>query len=83
MRAARVFAGTFYGQMRNTGNVGEAFRRAREEVVAEFEPGGDLSGVGAVLFGDAATGQRRDLALAEPPEPEPPAPVEIHPPSGP
>ncbi|HEY8207383.1 MAG TPA: CHAT domain-containing protein [Myxococcaceae bacterium] len=64
MRAARAFAGMFYGSLLRAGSVGEAFRRAREAVITGFEPAGDLSGSGAVLFGDAATGQRRDLQLA-------------------
>jgi hypothetical protein len=33
-------------------------------VAGEFEPSGDLGGSGAILYGDAATGKRRDLATA-------------------
>jgi hypothetical protein len=64
MRAARAFTQVFYGSLSVVGNVGEAFRAAREHVIGEFEPQGDLSGGGAVLYGDAATGERRDLAKA-------------------
>lgn len=67
MRAAPVFTGVFYSSLFRVANVGEAFRSARQKVIGDFEPLGDLSGGGAVLYGDAATGRRRDLAMASRP----------------
>lgn len=64
MRAATEFACTFYDQLMATGTVGEAFRSARTHTVSTFADSGDLSGSGAILYGDAATGERRNLAAA-------------------
>jgi hypothetical protein len=45
-------------------NVGLAFQEARKRTVWDLAQAGDLSGFSAVLFGDAASGKRRDLATA-------------------
>ena len=43
---------------------GLAFQEARKGTVWDLAQAGDLSGFSAVLFGDAASGKRRDLATA-------------------
>jgi hypothetical protein len=64
MRSATAFVSSFYGGILQLGSIGEAFRHARSEVLAEFGPSADLGGHGALLYGDAGTGQRRDLQSA-------------------
>jgi hypothetical protein len=45
-------------------NVGEAFQFARVEALRELEERGDLTGYGAILYGDAGTKERRDVFTA-------------------
>ncbi len=61
---ASLFTKTFYGSLFELENVGLAFRKARRYVVEELGEVGDLSGYSAILFGDAASGHRRDLYKA-------------------
>jgi hypothetical protein len=61
---ANLFAGTFYRKLVQWENVGIAFLEARTAAVRELEGEGDLTGYSAVLFGDAASSHRRDLATA-------------------
>ena len=58
------FADTFYPALFGLENVGLAFQEARRRTVLDLAQAGDLSGFSAVLFGDAASGKRRDLATA-------------------
>jgi len=58
------FTETFYPALFGMENVGLAFQEARKRTVWELAQAGDLSGFSAVLFGDAASGKRRDLATA-------------------
>lgn len=59
---AQRFAGTFYDALFSLENVGLAFLEARQQVAWELRDAGDLTAYGAVLFGDAASGKRPDLA---------------------
>lgn len=59
---AQRFAGTFYDALFGLENVGLAFLEARQQVAWELRDAGDLTAYGAVLFGDAASGKRPDLA---------------------
>ena len=43
-------------------NVGIAYIKAQKYVIRELGEVGDLTGFSAVLYGDAASGHRRDLA---------------------
>jgi CHAT domain-containing protein len=61
---ARLFAETFYRALFERENVGIAFLAAREETTRSLGENGDLTGHSAVLFGDAASSHRRDLATA-------------------
>lgn len=61
---AGMFANEFYRGLFERENVGLAFLAARKRVVRELSDVGDLAGYGAVLFGDAASAHRRDLATA-------------------
>jgi hypothetical protein len=61
---ANLFAGTFYRKLVQWENVGIAFLEARTAAVRDLEDDGDLTGYSAVLFGDAASSHRRDLATA-------------------
>jgi CHAT domain-containing protein len=61
---AGMFAGEFYRSLFMRENVGLAFLDARMRTASELEEVGDLAGHGAVLFGDAASGHRRDLYTA-------------------
>lgn len=61
---AGIFAGTFYEALFWRENVGLAFREARRRVIDELQEVGDLTGYGAILYGDAASKHRRDLAMA-------------------
>lgn len=60
---AGLFAGTSYDALFGRENVGLAFLEARRRTVDHLN-GGDLTGYSAVLFGDAASSHRRDLAMA-------------------
>jgi hypothetical protein len=61
---AELFAGTFYDALFARENVGLAFLEARRRAVRDLGDEGDLTGFSAVLFGDAASSHRRDLAMA-------------------
>jgi hypothetical protein len=61
---AELFAGTFYDSLFRSENVGLAFLEARRRAVYDLGDDGDLTGFSAVLFGDAASSHRRDLAMA-------------------
>lgn len=61
---AGLFAKTFYRSLFQRENVGLAFLDARQYAIQELGGGGDLTGYSAVLFGDAASKHRRDLAMA-------------------
>jgi hypothetical protein len=61
---ANMFAGVFYENLFRRENVGLAFLDARRATVREMGDAGDLTGFSAVLFGDAASSHRRDLAMA-------------------
>jgi len=61
---AGLFTKVFYRTLFERENVGLAFLAARKDVVRELEVAGDLAGFGAVLYGDAASKHRRDLAMA-------------------
>lgn len=60
-RGAALFAGTFYRALFRRENVGLAFQDARLRARDELELIGDLSGLAAVLYGDAGAAHRRDL----------------------
>jgi len=62
--AAARFSETFYDTLLRRRNVGSAVQTAREEALLRFGPDADLTGLGAVYFGDAGTAERRDLATA-------------------
>ena len=62
--AAR-FTGTFYDELFRRENVGLAFQEARRSAIRQLAAFGDLTGYSAVLFGDAASKHRRDLASAQ------------------
>ena len=61
---AGLFARTFYSSMFESENVGEAFQVARVEALRELGEQGDLTGYGAILYGDAGTKERRDVFTA-------------------
>ena len=61
---ANRFATTFYRSLFTRENVGLAFQDARNAALATYDDGADLTAFGAVLFGDAASQHRRDLASA-------------------
>ncbi len=61
---ACLFTKTFYSSLFERENVGLAFLEARRYVVEELGEVGDLTGYSAILFGDSASGHRRDLAMA-------------------
>ncbi len=61
---ASLFTKAFYRTLFERENVGLAFLEARKYVVRELGEVGDLSGYSAILFGDAASEHRRDLAKA-------------------
>jgi hypothetical protein len=62
---ASLFTKAFYGSLFELENVGLAFLEARRYVAEELGEVGDLTGYSAILFGDAASGHRRDLYKAE------------------
>ena len=64
VRAGAALATEFYGALLDEPGVGDAFHVARQRIVTRFAPQGDLSGLAAIFYGDAATGVRRGLAEA-------------------
>lgn len=61
---AGIFARTFYQNLFLRENVGLAFLEARKHAIRELGEMGDLTGYSAILYGDAASQHRRDLAMA-------------------
>ncbi|RPI24812.1 MAG: CHAT domain-containing protein [Acidobacteria bacterium] len=61
---AGMFTGTFYRSLFQRENFGLAFLEARNFVLRELGEVGDLTAYSAILFGDAASKHRRDLATA-------------------
>jgi hypothetical protein len=61
---AGLFARTFYSALFESENVREAFQVARVEALQELSERGDLTGYGAILYGDAGTKERRDVLTA-------------------
>jgi CHAT domain-containing protein len=61
---ASIFAPTFYESLFVRENVGLAFLMARRRAIGELAEVGDLAGYSAILYGDAASKHRRDLAMA-------------------
>jgi CHAT domain-containing protein len=61
---AVLFAQQFYRTLFERENVGLAFLQARRVAARELSEVGDLTGLSAVLYGDAASEHRRDLAMA-------------------
>jgi len=61
---ASIFARTFYQHLFLRENVGLAFLEARQRAIRELGEVGDLTGYSAILYGDAASKHRRDLAMA-------------------
>jgi CHAT domain-containing protein len=61
---ASLFTKAFYKTLFQRENVGLAFLEARKYVVRELGEVADLTGYSAILFGDAASKHRRDLAMA-------------------
>ncbi|MFX1411945.1 MAG: CHAT domain-containing protein, partial [Promethearchaeota archaeon] len=61
---AGIFARTFYQHLFLRENVGLAFLEARQRAILDLGEVGDLTGYSAILYGDAASQHRRDLAMA-------------------
>jgi CHAT domain-containing protein len=61
---AGLFARAFYSALIESENAGEAFQVARVEALRELGERGDLTGYGAILYGDAGTKERRDVFTA-------------------
>lgn len=61
---AGILAKTFYETLFLRENVGLAFLEARRRAVWELGRVADLTGYSAILYGDAASKHRRDLAMA-------------------
>lgn len=61
---ASLFTKAFYRTLFERENVGIAFLEARKYVARELGQVVDLAGYSAVLYGDAASKHRRDLAMA-------------------
>ncbi len=61
---AGMFTSTFYRSLFLRENFGLAFLEARNLVLRESRDTGDLTAHSAILFGDAASKHRRDLATA-------------------
>lgn len=60
---AGIFAESFYKNLFMRENVGIAVLEARRDVIRRLSQRGDLTGCSAVLFGDAASAHRQDLAM--------------------
>lgn len=58
---AGIFSQYFYEYLFQRENVGIAFLEARRRTMWDLEAAGDLTGISAILFGDAASSERRDL----------------------
>ena len=61
---AGQFTVTFYRELFERENVGIAFQEARHAALRALDADGDLAAFGAILYGDAASSHRRDLAMA-------------------
>ncbi|MFI5293119.1 MAG: CHAT domain-containing protein, partial [Candidatus Limnocylindrales bacterium] len=61
---AAGFADRFYRTLFERENVGIAFQEARDAARGALDDDGDLTAYGAILYGDAASSHRRDLAKA-------------------
>lgn len=61
---AAQFTASFYRTLFERENVGIAFQQARRAALAALEAEGDLAAHSAILYGDAASSHRRDLAMA-------------------
>lgn len=61
---AALFTGTFYKALFGLENVGLAFQVARQTATHSLGAFGDLTGHGAILYGDAASKHRRDVYSA-------------------
>jgi CHAT domain-containing protein len=61
---AAIFVRTFYDSLFLRENVGVAFLEARKSASQALSEVGDLAGHSAILYGDAASQHRRDLATA-------------------
>lgn len=61
---AGIFARNFYQNLFLRENVGLAFLEARQRAIQELGEVGDLTGYSAILYGDAASKHRRDVATA-------------------
>jgi CHAT domain-containing protein len=61
---AGTMTATFYRELFERENVGLTFLEAHMTAVRELYDLGNLTGYSAVLFGDAASTQRRDLAMS-------------------
>ncbi|MEI6361860.1 MAG: CHAT domain-containing protein [Actinomycetes bacterium] len=70
--AAATFVDRFYGSLARNVNVGVAVLEARQSLLSTFDDHRDLAGLGAVFYGDVGTAQRRDMPMAEPPQPTEP-----------
>jgi CHAT domain-containing protein len=62
---AALFAQTFYEAAFRLENIGLGFMMARQETFHQLGDKKDLTCFSAVLFGDAAAGERQDLMMAE------------------
>jgi CHAT domain-containing protein len=61
---AGQFTSGFYRTLFERENVGIAFQEARRHALGALEADGDLAAYSAILYGDAASSHRRDLAMA-------------------
>ena len=61
---AAQFTATFYHALFQRENVGLAFQAARHAAVRALDGDGDLTTYSAILYGDAASSHRRDIAMA-------------------
>ncbi len=61
---ATAFTRVFYNTLFEHENVGLAFMEARKETICDLEEWGELTGCSAVLYGDAGSAHRQDLATA-------------------
>jgi hypothetical protein len=61
---AGLFARTFSSAIFEAENAGDASQVARVEALRQLGERGDLTGYGAILYGDAGTNERRDVFTA-------------------
>lgn len=59
---AALFSESFYRELFTVQNVGLAFMHSRQRTASALLKDGDLTGLQAILIGDAASAHRRDLA---------------------